>query len=335
MPVQIESTSDTPEQVLAAMGGAESTEVAEEVEQKTAPESENSEGESEVVETTPDDSDTSTETEESKDSEDDNKEGEEKPSEETHEKSAKGNRVQKRINKLTSKLSDKDQEIEFLRDQLKSRSEYLREESKDEPAQIQQQDDGRPQMPSEFDFDTEADFMLAQNKYLEDLTDWKVEQRFQAKADEARQNEVKTVFEEKQARHNERIEEFKKTHTDFDDIVKDAKDWARPTVALETLVLDSDYSAELAYELLADEELFESINSLSPLQMGRAIGKLETTLVGAPSVETKKLKTTQAPAPVKPVGGKSARANVKSIHEPGLDFDEYKRRKLKQSNITY
>lgn len=336
MSIEIESTSDAPEVVQAVMGKA-MPEVKEVEEKKAASPNESLNGKSPAPKAEADDSDSS--------SEDDNKsndekseaqteegEEEEKPSEEeVHEKHSKGNRVQKRINKLTSKLSAKDQEIEQLRQQLASRAENVREEEKPEPVDFSKKDDGRPKRPSEFNYETEAEYRLAEDKYLEELTDWKYEQRSKAEAEKSKQQEFQKSFEEKQTRHNERIKELKKTHTDFDEVVEDAKDWARPTVALETLVLDSDYSAELAYELLSDEELFQSINSLSPLQMGVAIGRLEASLSGnSPSKEPTKFKTTKAPPPVNPVGGKSARSIAKSIDEPNLDFDEYKRRRLKQ-----
>jgi hypothetical protein len=99
-------------------------------------------------------------------------------------------------------------------------------------------------------------------------------------------------------------------------------------VHLNQLLLDSENGPELAYHLAKDAENFARVCKLSPIAAARELGKIEATLTKAPE-SAKEIKTTKAPAPIKPVGG-SGSANSKEFRED-MTYPEFKRWRAKTS----
>lgn len=324
MAVEITSTTDTPEQVMAAMGQSESKSESE-VEETNAASSDESVDETDTESV--DESATSEADEEIEESEESEDTGEESKDEKPKAKKKSG--LERRFAKLNRTISDKDSEIEHWK------SKYFEQQKEAVPEETKQaesfESSERPVKPIEDNFETYEEYLAAQDEYLEKLTDWKVEQRFKEREESQAKTKAKTAYETKVSAHAERIEKFKESHPDFDDVLADAQDWARPTVALESLVIESEIGDQLTYELLKDRELFDSINSLDPLKMGVAIGRLEAKFQkDNSSAQTTKTQTTKAPPPVNPVGGKSTRATKKTVYDVGSDFKAYERLRREQ-----
>ncbi len=181
-------------------------------------------------------------------------------------------------------------------------------QSKPEPKAIeatQPTDDGRPKPE---DFETHLEF-------VEKLTDWKLDQREQAKI----ANDHKAKFEaDQKARvksHLDRVQAFKEKTADYEEVVTSVDDVRTPP-ALESLILESENSAALIYELASNRKEFERICQLSPLALAREIGRVESRIASNTSSEPKPepKKQTKAPPPIAPVSSKGGSV-AKSIHD--------------------
>lgn len=216
--------------------------------------------------------------------------------------------VKKKIDKLTAKNYQLLREIEELR----------------RPAsrpQAEHKEDTSSEKPDPGKFDTNAE-------YIDALTDWKLEQREKAQESKRKQDEVKSAYQKQVDAHTQRINEFKKSQPDYDDVVAEFLDehegW-RPSPALDELIQSSDLSAKIVYDLAKSGELAR-VNTLPFLAAAREIAKIELRLSTQTESQTQKT-TTKAPAPINPVGAKSAGMIAKSSSEPGISFAEYERRR--------
>lgn len=312
--IQGDSFTDTPAQVLSAMGKktsaasafteSETTETVAE----TAVESEPTETETEVTagEAESDATETEVEAEE-------NEETEETPPE-TEKKGKKKSGFQRRINKLRGEMSAKDQELSFLRSELqRTRGAGANPDAAAiaaENAAKAKLDDGRPKKD---DFETH-------DAYVEALTDWKVESKLSAEKAKTTQSQVQSAIHKRDSSHQERTREFVKTHPDFTDVVAELDDASEVSLTLKEVILNSENGPELMYQLAKNRKEFERINALTPLAAAREIGKFESKFA-KPSAATDETKTTRAPAPVNPISGKG----TVSTKDPNkMEFDEYK-----------
>lgn len=348
MGIEVESTTDTQEQIDQAMAGmAEaSNDEAEESEQgsraasedkpqdETGDESASSEDSEEEDAEDPDE-----DQDEESDSDDDEQEEDDQDSEDDEADPKKGARARKRIKKLASKLSQKDEvisskdeEILFLRRQLEARNQGKQEDPSDEAEESRDaspsaEASDRPQEPMEEDFEQYSDYKKAHSKWVEDLTDWKLDQREKAKEEKAKADEIKTKAEKTIEAHNARIDKFRETNPEYDKVlgkfVKDHGD-ASFSIGLEEAVVTSDLGPAIIFELAKNPDEFDRINALSPLAAAREIGKIESRLSKPAQTEekpTKKVKS-NAPKPVSPTGGKGPSGGKKNLSEI-TDFAEY------------
>jgi len=228
----------------------------------------------------------------------------------------KKNWVKKRIGKLTAKISAKDQEIEYWKEQaLKGKTpEKPLPES---PKETKAQSNGKPD-PN--DFDTNAE-------YIEAITDWKLELKEQKAKEEKQVEQVKTTYQKQNEAHLERVNEFKKQTPDFDDVIGEFLDEhgdVKFSPAIEELVLTSNLSGAIVYEFAKNKKELDRLNSLSPMAAAREFGKLELKLSKeTDSNKTVEVKTSKAPAPINPVGSKSSAASRKTIYDSDLSQSDY------------
>lgn len=234
------------------------------------------------------------EEESSEDAEPEELEAKEKEESEGDGKKKKKGGFQKRIDKLNGKLSAKDQEIEYWREQA------LREQSKAKAeGNVTETVRDMGKRPSPDDFKT-AD------EYTEALTDWKVDQKFQAREAKTHKEKVNSAVQERLSKHQARVDVFSNSHSDFEDIVESVSHIPLPMAIQETIV-DSDHSPELMYELAKDPKELKRICSLSPLAAAREIGKIEARVskletTSSPSKEKTTTKTPKPPTPVRAKG---------------------------------
>jgi hypothetical protein len=179
---------------------------------------------------------------------------------------------------------------------------------------------GKPQAGN---FETHAEFVEA-------LADWKADQKLQeyekkqqAKVQEGQQSAALKA-------HFDRVESFKKQTADYDEVIEEAGDLPLSAV-IQELVISSDNGPQLIYELAKNTEELDRLNRLAPLAAARELGRLEAKFASKTSSpkEQETKKTTQAPKPLTPVGGKGA-AVEKSITDPNLTQAEYEAIRRKQ-----
>lgn len=232
--------------------------------------------------------------------------GESKDSDKQKKKSG----FKKRIDKMRTKLSAKEQEAEYWKAEAlkRQKSEMPEDEKARQNARVA---DERKPKAENFD---------SHEEYVEALTDWKIEQREKAKELKAQQESAKTEIEKKVSSHQERVEAFKKAHDDFDEVLSDVDDIPM-SIAVQEVILESELGPELMYELASNPKEFERICSLSPLKAAKELGKIEDKIRKSAEAP-KENKTTKAPPPIKTLSAKGA-AVTKSLHD--MDYEEFKR----------
>lgn len=225
---------------------------------------------------------------------------------------------QKRIDKLTKRVSERERELEYWKQEAMKKATGASQETK-ESVQAPRYDYSS-EKPSLDSFETHAE-------YIEALTDWKLEQRDRDQQLKQRQSEIQTSQQQKADAYKAKIQEFRKTCSDFDEVVEEVAEIPL-SLALEELLLDSPIGAQLSYELAKNKEELLRLNSLSPMAAAREIGKLEHRLNTSESKPVER-KLTKAPAPLATVGKGSA-SIAKAINDPTLSFAEYEKLRLQQ-----
>ena len=217
---------------------------------------------------------------------------------------------QKRIDKLNKAKSLAEQEAAHWRER------YLANENKTtEKKEVVAAE--KPKTASDGKPDPEQYKNAAE--YFEALTDWKVDQKEKAREFQAKAAQAKTEQEKTLSGFRERTKEFKKTVTDFDDVLADV-DHIPLSAAMQDLFVSSDHGHQLLYELAKDPAEYERVTKMSPLQAARELGKREAKLSVKASEEPIETKTTKAPPPIKPVG----KASTVSTKDPGeMSYRDY------------
>ena len=265
--------------------------------------------------------------EDSDDDEDDSEDDEQKPKNQKRKSGFK-----KRIDKLNARVSERERRIQELEAEMQRIQESSRRNEPEEKKQALEASD-RPQKPVEDDFENYSDYEKAHDKYLDDLTDWKVEQKFKAQEQQQKLTQEQKAYEEMNSKHAQRVQEFAKENPDFQTVVSEGLAGANISAALETIVLESDVSAELIYNLALDPEEFDRISTLPPLRLAREIGKIEAQILGKKETksehqETKK--TTKAPKPLGKVGTKG-KGSVRSLYDAqSMSQSEWERQRNEQ-----
>lgn len=293
MTIKVESTSlatelpKAEEPKVEAVAKEESTSEAQE-----EPEAENAE-ESEPLE-----------------NQDEEKEEEEGESEkEEPKKPLKG--FKKRIDRLSKRLSEREREIEYWKAEALKKNPAPKETESSQ----KQLKDGEP---SEDDFESHADYVKA-------LARWEYSQAKKEDQEKQKETEVKTQRQKLVEDFQSKVEKIKEAHDDFEEVMEAANDIPL-SVAVETLLLESENGAELSYALAKNRDELKRICALSPLAAARELGRFESSL--KPRTEPKQ--TTKAPAPITPVGSKG-NVSTKSIYDAAeLSQAEYEALRLKQ-----
>jgi hypothetical protein len=216
------------------------------------------------------------------------------------------NPVQPRIDELTRKVRENEREAAYWR----ARAEAAAAPPKEAP---------KKPTPDQFD-----DY----GAFVEALADFKADEKVNTALD-ARE---KAAAEKQQAQTrvttwNDRVTEARKSIPDYDAVM------AASNVPIADFVLDelrdSELGPQLAYHLDKNPDVAEKLNTMNPRQAAREIGRLEAKLmstasaspdpkVDAPQEPTApKVKTTNAPPPVKPVG--QGRSTAVDLSKASMD----------------
>ena len=304
-------------------------------------EEEESSEEEEVKEEKEEESD---EEEESADDEEEEKEEkqEEEPAKEEvkKEKASAPDAVQKRINKITR------EKYEALREKEKLEKELAElRKTHEETEFAAKKADLKASKPSPEDFDSDEEYheslgrWAAKTEILEDKT--------------AKQEEESTSEEEPVDAVQNIINLGKEKYPDFEELV--LREDLKITPGMIEAAADSDYADDIFYHLGQHPELATKISKMrSPTKIAREIGRIEFKFIGEEVEEVyeqkagmdseflekskpkkKKIKTSPAPPPVKPLGGggKTAkRPEEMSIAEYN-DWRGYTRDGMKKRNV--
>jgi hypothetical protein len=252
------------------------------------------------------------ENEEEKENEDHSDEPESGKSDENDlDKPKKKGGFQKRIDKLNQRITSKEQELEYWKQQALKTSQPQNQAPKVEMAP--KADEGKPDPEK---FETHAE-------YVEALTDWKTEQKFKERELKSEQNKIQSEQQNVIKSHQERLKSFSEKTKDFNDVLMEVDDIV-VSPAVSQLLVTSENGPELMYELAKNRDEFEKLNKLPPLAAARELGRIESRISSKSTekkVETKKI--TSAPKPIEPVGAGGKGSTPKSITDPNLSQAEY------------
>jgi len=249
---------------------------AEAHEEQAAPEAIEDEGENETSE------DSATEEEEQDD---------------TDKPKKKGGGFQKRIDKLTKDKSELARRLQELESKL------------NQPAPQEFTNPTPTGKPSIDNFETYAD-------YIEALSDWKTDQKFQEADRKNAEQSVKRELEEAGKQFTKKLEEAKSRYSDFDEVFNPD---LQISGAMQAVLMDSEVGADLAYYLSANPDESDNIARMHPIQAARALGLIEAKLSKAPVKDTKKL--SKAPEPIRPLKASSS-SSTKSPDD--MSYEDYK-----------
>lgn len=223
---------------------------------------------------------------------------------------------QRRVEKLSKKLSAAEQEAEYWRKQALSRQDSEDSQQK------------KVAKPSE-SLKPKAEDFEGHDEYIEALSDWKAKQAVAEFKKEISETNARSEFQRQVSEHNRRVEKFAKQHDDFHDVIEEVDDIIA-SIAVEEIILASENGPELMYELAKNRDEFERINKLSPIAAARELGKFEERIKRASREnETRASKKTNAPKPITPVGSKTGSAK-KSIYDSDISQAEYERLRREQ-----
>lgn len=313
----IVTSNQTAEPKATEAKGSEAKEVKSSALEVNAPSEKKESEESDTPET-----EGKEETDEASDADDSVDESEAKDESEKDKPRNKKSGYQRRIDKLNARATAAQQEVEYWKQQaLKGASGDKKDEPKVETSPKASTD--KPQPDS---FESHAE-------YVEALTDWKIEQRDKAKEAKANQAALEKEQTDLLSAYQKRVKTFMEKTPDFQEAFEGLK---APSPIVERLVFESEYGPEVAYALAQDEKEWARVNSLGPVAAALAIGKLAAKAEAQAEVHSKssdekpKNKTTQAPKPINPVGGKGGVVE-KSLDEAAKSSQrEYEAARRKQ-----
>lgn len=313
MTIKLQSTSDSPEAVTAALGDLGSKGTAAETTEETTTEIEaKTDDESVEAETT------EGETSETDETDDESEELETASEEETKGKPKKIGGFQKKIQKRDQRISVLEQENEFWRKEA-LRTQTAIDKKAAETVAPPVKEEAKP----------DKDKFATHDEYMEALTDWKVEQKLALVRKQDVEDKKKSAEITKKQTYHARAVAFAQDHDDFDEALNSVKTPMSP--AVEQAIFESEVGPEIAYTLAKNPKEFERLCNLPYGTAMREMGKLEVKF-SKPDPKTSvttTATTTKAPKPVTMVRPRST-TTAKDISDPNLTQREYNRLREEQ-----
>lgn len=240
--------------------------------------------------------------------------GENEPNPEGEQKPHKGG-FQRRIDRLTRDKSIAEQERDHWRDQA------LRTQPKEQPQEPK---------PVQADAKPLADKFETAEEYLEALADWKLEQREKVRETKQQEQQVQSKQQENIKAFDERQSAFRAANPDYDEVVMDLGDVVDLSKSpLTAEIVEHEHGPELAYFLAQNPDIATRLAAMTPTQIAREIGRLESRFVpsaDAPA-DVPTPPVTKAPPPPRPVRAPSQTATK----DPGeMEPHEYREWRRKQ-----
>lgn len=240
---------------------------------------------------------------------------------ETEEKPKKKSGIQRLKERHAREMSEIRREIESIK------AQDPKGQRQDE-AQVSVAAEDKPQSEN---YDTHE-------KFVEALTDWKLEQRERKDQQQSKEAQAKNAYETQMKSHNERIAKFRKATPEYDQAIEDFVEEhgdVRFSGGLQQAVFESDLGPALILELVKSPDELMRINSLSLTAAAREIGKIEERIAARASAKPKPKQTTKAPAPIEPVNGSTSPA--KSIFEAQTqaEFESIRRKEMSKRSSSW
>ncbi len=219
-------------------------------------------------------------------------------------------------------LESENERLKIPREEVRTREpepekkEAAAETVRPKPQATDKDKDGKPK------YQTYEDF-------VEDLSDWKAEQRLAAyeksQAEKAAKDAVQREQQKVTQTWTEQVESARSKHADFDKVALDPEMTIPQGSAVEQWVLNSEIGTELLYYLGQHRDELAAVHKMHPVAAARFLTALEAELSGdepepekkPPATETK---TTKAPPPTREVGGRGTAA-VDEINKAVADDD--------------
>lgn len=229
------------------------------------------------------------EDESEEDTESDEEEDDEEDTEEDDSPKNKKSGFKKRIDKLTKQKSDLEVRLANLEAKLNKNSD---KEEENKPAPKEDTDLKEPDFE---DYDTVAEYAKAISKYNLEL--YKKEQ-----AEQSAQSKVEAESQKILGNWKEKVEVAKTKYKDWANIEKSD---VPLTHDMRSSILSSDIGTDIVYYLYKNPAKALEIAQMAPAQQHKMLGKIEAKLEGVfasrNTDDKDKVKTTNAPSPVKPI----------------------------------
>jgi hypothetical protein len=293
MTVKLDSTTDSPEAVTAAMAPPVKVEKPAEVESPVV-----EAASTETVDKPPESAPA-------------------KPAEVVPPKKNKGG-FQKKIDKLTRANADTTRERDYWREQA------LKGKTPEQPTTATAEvfaDDPKPNVEK---FETHAD-------YIEALTDWKVRTAQRTEQEKAKKVERDAEHSKRLDSWNVKLEKAREVHDDFDSVMSESVP-VSPVMSEAMLTSDFGAELAYHFGKNPDvaKRIFELPPVAAAREIGKIETQLEKA--AAPSsgeaAPTPTTKTTVKPKPPTPVAGQATQTTTKPLDE--LPYQEYKKAREKQ-----
>lgn len=306
MSVILSSTTDTPEQVAAALIQAGYEAPSVETIADAGAEIPSAD-DAEPSEPPPPDEAAEGETAEDSEASEDSPE-EEKPKEKKRDRG-----LQQRFSELTRARKEAEQRAAALERRLAALEQSRAEPAPPpEPAPAAEPPPEKPRVDSYQNYE----------EYVEAVAEWKLAERDRGRAQAQAEARARDAERAQAAAWGERQEAARLAHADYDAAVNQD---LLISPAMQQAMLTSDAGAEVAYHLGKNPDECRRIAALDPMSAARAIGRLEAQLAAAPlpsSPEPPKPKATSAaPPPLHPVAAASAARGTPNFE--AMSFAEY------------
>ena len=196
--------------------------------------------------------------------------------------------VQKRIDELVKQREEERRRADRLEKMLERQLAWQQPQAqpKEEPA---------PE-PTPEQFETYEQYVRASAKYEAEKAAARIaEDRFQKEMERRRTEEASRSTQDK-------IRIAKEKYSDFEEVALDPTLPITPSMA--EAIMDSEFSADLAYHLGQNRSEAEKISRMSPIAAARALGKLEAKFereATAIPIPLEPKRVSKAPEPVKPL----------------------------------
>lgn len=146
------------------------------------------------------------------------------------------------------------------------------------------------------------------DQYVEALSEWKADQKYSQRESARRQEEMRQraahEFQKLQSTYAERQNKVSQKYEDYEDVALNPAVPINQTMA--NAILMSEQGPDIAYYLGKNLEEAHRIANLPPLLAVKELGKIEAKLTLESAEPTPTKQASNAPAPIAPVGGRSA-----------------------------